>query len=186
MALFPRDYMLINYLQAIPLFASGVGSVIPGFFADKYGTMGMNIICQLVAAASAFLLYAGSTSGGIIVFGALYGFFYGSTLALIAPVIMTIMTSEADRGYVIGLAMAPLAIVPIITKSPLSDKIVNYVSVPANGGWTSGISKDWGKGVIFTALLLIAGATLQMVARYLCIKETRTTSPAEAPNSQAA
>ncbi|KAF5357428.1 hypothetical protein D9757_013331 [Collybiopsis confluens] len=183
---FPSDYMLINYLQAIPLFASGVGSVIPGFFADKYGTMGMNIICQLVAAASAFLLYAGSTSGGIIVFGALYGFFYGSTFALIAPVITTIMTSEADRGYVIGLAMAPLAIVPIITKSPLSDKIVDYVSVLANGGWTSGISKDWGKGVIFTALLLIAGATLQMVARYLCIKETRTTSPAEAPNSQAA
>ncbi|KIK62234.1 hypothetical protein GYMLUDRAFT_42180 [Collybiopsis luxurians FD-317 M1] len=157
------DYLTYAALLAIPYFAGAVGSVIAGLFADKYGVVGTYIICELLAAASSFILGAKS-SGGVIIFCALFGFFFGSTTALFAPVITTILPSEADRGIIIGVAMAPLTIVSLIDYSPLGEKI-------------AGPDLNWGKGVAWTAVFLFSGASVQIIARHVHRRATQTSSP---------
>ena len=88
------------------------------------------------------------------------------------------MRSEADIGLVpmvnekfrllilflriiVGVAMAPLAIVPLIVYSPLGDKI-------------AGPDLNWGRGVAWTAVLLISGASVQIIARHLHRRATQT------------
>ncbi|KAJ3712190.1 major facilitator superfamily domain-containing protein [Lentinula raphanica] len=143
----------IFYSVAAMSFSTAFGRVVPSYFADKYGVVGTYIVCAIINAGCAFIMFGASHPAGLIVFCILYGFFFGSATSLFSPVITALMPSEADRGKLVGVAMAPVAISSLIG-SPV-------------GGAIIGSGLDWWKGIVWTGVLMGTSAAIQVVARIL-------------------
>ncbi|KAJ4480135.1 MFS general substrate transporter [Lentinula aciculospora] len=154
----------IFYSVAAMSFSTAFGRVVPSYFADKYGVVGTYIVCAIINAGCAFIMFGASKPAGLIVFCILYGFFFGSATSLFSPVITALMPSEADRGKVVGVAMAPVAISSLIG-SPV-------------GGAIIGSSLDWWKGIVWTGVLMGTSAAIQVVAREIHRKNIRSRTAA--------
>ncbi|KAJ3862826.1 MFS general substrate transporter [Lentinula novae-zelandiae] len=149
----------IFYSVAAMSFSTAFGRVVPSYFADKYGVLGTYIVCAIINAGCAFIMFGASHPAGLIVFCILYGFFFGSSTSLFTPVITALMPTEADRGKVVGAAMAPVAIASLIG-SPV-------------GGAIIGSSLDWWKGIVWTGVLMGTSAAIQVFAREIHRKNLR-------------
>ncbi|KIK54395.1 hypothetical protein GYMLUDRAFT_264665 [Collybiopsis luxurians FD-317 M1] len=161
----------VFYCVAAMSFSTAFGRVIPSYFADKYGSIGTYIVCGFTngtynlpnsnfstlicffLAGCAFIMFGAKSPGGLIVFCIFYGFFFGSTTSLFTPVITALMPSEADRGKLVGVAMAPVALASLFG-SPIGGRVV--------GG-----NYDWWKGIVWTGVLLAAAASIQIIARHI-------------------
>ncbi|KIK62639.1 hypothetical protein GYMLUDRAFT_242784 [Collybiopsis luxurians FD-317 M1] len=150
------------YSIAAMTFSTAFGRFIPAYFADKYGIAGTYLLCGYIFAGSAFLMFAASSPGGLFVFCILYGFFYGSISSLYPSVVTVFVPSEADKGKLVGVAIAPIGIVSLVS-SPLGGKLI-------------GDSGDyqWWKGIVWTGALLTAAGIIQVVARQIHIKKVRS------------
>ncbi|THU91179.1 MFS general substrate transporter [Dendrothele bispora CBS 962.96] len=141
----------VFYSVAIMSFCTALGRVIPSYFADKYGAVGTFIVFEALGAGSIFIMFGANHPAGLVVFCILYGFVFGAMTSLFTPTITALMPSQADRGKLVGVAMAPVAISSLIG-SPVAGAII-------------GSNLDWWKGIVFSGVLLGAAAVIQVVAR---------------------
>ncbi|PPQ63899.1 hypothetical protein CVT24_010366 [Panaeolus cyanescens] len=83
--------------------ASVVGRVVPNLFVHKTGPFNMIIPCIFVSALLVFCTLAVDNAPGTIIFAILYGFFSGSYISLLAPVIASTATKDSEIGARLGV-----------------------------------------------------------------------------------
>ncbi|KAG9077915.1 hypothetical protein FS749_010161 [Ceratobasidium sp. UAMH 11750] len=74
------DHNLAFYSLAILNAASIFGRTIPNFVADKYGPFNLLIPCATISGVLIFAMFGVKSSGALVVFGLLYGFFSGACM----------------------------------------------------------------------------------------------------------
>jgi predicted MFS family arabinose efflux permease len=101
---------LAFYLLAIMNATSTFGRIIPNFAADKFGPFNIVIPFAVVTSVLCYCFMAVSSSAGIIVLMAFYGFFSGAFVSLPPAIIMSLSQNERGKiGTRLGQSFACLA-----------------------------------------------------------------------------
>jgi len=96
---------LASYLVAILNAASFFGRVVPGVLGDKLGPLNMLCAAGLSTGILVFAWQAITTSAGIIVFSALYGFCSGAIVSLMTFALASVPKNPQNIGTYMGMGM---------------------------------------------------------------------------------
>jgi len=122
--------------------------------ADKVGNYNIFVIAAFATSATILALWIPSgkhTDSAHIAFAALFGFFSGAYVSLIAALVSQISPLK-EIGFRTGLVFLSCSI-PALTTSPIAGAILDR----ENGGWI-GVK-------VFSGVLCIAGAVFVLSAR---------------------
>jgi predicted MFS family arabinose efflux permease len=140
------------YLLAIMNATSTFGRIIPNFIADLLGPFNVVIPFALITAVLCFSFIAISSSGGMIVLIAFYGFFSGAFVSLPPAIIVSLSQNERGKiGTRLGQSFACLA-VGVLIGTPIGGAIL---------GRTGSYEAVWA----FAGSTLVVAAGLLMAAR---------------------
>ncbi|KIK66902.1 hypothetical protein GYMLUDRAFT_157215 [Collybiopsis luxurians FD-317 M1] len=93
------DPYTIPILNVAALF----GWTVPNIFADRYGALNVFMGCSIITGAVILSMLRATSSGGVIAFAILYGFFSGGTISLTAPVFALFAKTDEEIGMHIGI-----------------------------------------------------------------------------------
>jgi MFS family permease len=125
--------------------ASVFGRILPGLWADRFGSLELIIICTFLAAIFAYIGIVVVNLGGLIVFAILYGFVSGAVVSLPSAVVASLAPSMNLVGTWMGMSFC-FAGVGILIGNPIAGTIIN---VPLNE---------------FTGGFIFAGSTVMVAA----------------------
>ncbi|TFY78804.1 hypothetical protein EWM64_g5208 [Hericium alpestre] len=148
------------YTLAIMNGSSIPGRILPNIFANRLG--GFNLLISSCVACSAliFALYGVDATGGTTAFAILYGFFSGAWLSLLSPAVASLSQDQGEIGVRLGLAF--------FLASPGA-----LVGAPING-YLLGETFDWSKTILFSAIIILGGTALLLLARMLLARRKGT------------
>ncbi|KAI9730843.1 MAG: hypothetical protein M1834_005561 [Cirrosporium novae-zelandiae] len=92
------------YLLVILNAASIVGRILPNYIADKTGPMNILIPCTLISGILSFVWMGIDSTGGLIVFSILYGFFSGTMVSLPPTTIVSLSPNLGVVGTRTGMS----------------------------------------------------------------------------------
>ncbi|GAA5887414.1 hypothetical protein JCM5296_007132 [Sporobolomyces johnsonii] len=141
--------------------ASVFGRTVPNIMADHLGPFNLQATCCACAGIVLFCMYAMTSSGAIIVFAILYGFFSGGFISLVSPVIVSISNDLSEIGLRQGIAFL------IVAGAAVGGN-------PICGRLLSEHSSDFKAPIMFAASMVCAGAVVTAVGRFLWAKEKGT------------
>ncbi|CAE6359818.1 unnamed protein product [Rhizoctonia solani] len=144
---------LAFYSVAILNAASIFGRTIPNFIADKIGPFNLLILCSVVSGALIFAMLGVNSSGTLIVFSILYGFFSGAYVSLITPVLISLAKAFYEIGIRMGIAFTILG-VAALTGTPIAGALLTRELI-------------WWRPIVFAGILVICGCAFMLVARTL-------------------
>jgi MFS family permease len=144
---------LAFYLLAVMNSTSVFGRIIPNYLADFLGPFNVVIPCAFIASILCFCFIAVSSSAGMIVLMAFYGFFSGSFVSLPPTIIVHLSLDAREKiGTRLGQAFACIA-VGLLVGTPIGGAILSG----------SGFDGVW----LFGGCLLLASAVGLVGARVL-------------------
>ncbi|KAJ7035732.1 major facilitator superfamily domain-containing protein, partial [Mycena alexandri] len=130
----------LSFYAPVILNASTVfGRIIPGFFADQWGALEVYIACVGANGLVGFVMLSSGHTAGLISFSILFGFFFGSTIALYIPVIVGLVPQNADMGKIIGIAVLPVGVASLIG-TPIAGAILGPQLVWSRGIYFASVS----------------------------------------------
>ncbi|KAJ7035773.1 MFS general substrate transporter [Mycena alexandri] len=134
----------LSFYAPVILNASTVfGRIIPGFFADQWGALEVYIACVGANGLVGFVMLSSGHTAGLISFSILFGFFFGSTIALYIPVIVGLVPQNANMGKIIGIAVLPVGVASLIG-TPIAGAILGPQLV-------------WSRGIYFASSRALKG-----------------------------
>ncbi|KAB5592443.1 transport protein [Ceratobasidium theobromae] len=145
------DETLAFYSLAILNAASIFGRTIPNFVADKLGPFNLLIPCSGITAVLIFAMFGVKSSGALIVFSILYGFFSGAYVSLITPVVISLAKNMQEIGVRLGIAFAIVGFAAL-TGTPIAGALL-----------TSRL--QWSRPITFSAVVVLAGCAALGIAR---------------------
>ncbi|KAF2761059.1 putative monocarboxylate permease [Pseudovirgaria hyperparasitica] len=143
---------LVFYLLPILNAASIFGRIIPNFFADKIGPFNVFIPCGFIAGLLCVCLIPINSTGSLVVFCLLYGFFSGTFVSLPPAVLVGLCKNRAMIGTHMGMAFACTSI-GLLIGTPIAGAIND----------ASGFNAIW----IFGGVLTMGGSLILLLARLL-------------------
>ncbi|QRV80924.1 major facilitator superfamily transporter [Ceratobasidium sp. AG-Ba] len=150
------DETLAFYSLAIMNAASVLGRTIPNFFADRFGAFNLVISCSAISGALIFTMFGVKSSGTLIVFSILYGFFSGAYISLIYPLIISLANGLNEVGTRLGTVFTIIAFAAL-TGTPIAGALL-----------TGHLS--WWRPITFSGVIVICGATALALARAIQAK----------------
>ena len=141
---------LAFYLLSILNAGSIFGRTIPNFLADIIGPFNMQIFCISVTALLAFCWIAITDTAGVVVFTAVYGFFFGPFVSLSPPIVMTLTSDLSKLGTRMGMFLGVSGL-GILVGNPVAGAILR-----SQGSW-AGLQAWSGAAVIVAAAFMLAG-----------------------------
>ncbi|KAG8747617.1 hypothetical protein FRC10_000160 [Ceratobasidium sp. 414] len=154
------DHTLAFYSLAILNAASIFGRTIPNFVADKYGPFNLLIPCATISGVLIFAMFGVKSSAALVVFGLLYGFFSGAFISLIPPVFVSLSRNMQEIGLRMGLAFFVLGF-SALTGTPIAGALLST-------------QFTWWKPIVFSGVVVLAGAALLSAARGIHSKRKGT------------
>ncbi|KAL5639396.1 hypothetical protein ACGC1H_006789 [Rhizoctonia solani] len=154
------DETLAFYSLAILNAASIFGRTIPNFIADKLGPFNLLIPCSAISGALIFAMFGIKSTGALIVFSILYGFFSGAYVSLISPVIISLANGFHEIGIRLGLAFAIVGFAAL-TGTPIAGALLTRELI-------------WWRPIIFSAIVVLGGSMMLCVARGIQAKRKGT------------
>ncbi|KAJ7215102.1 major facilitator superfamily domain-containing protein [Mycena haematopus] len=151
------------YILAIMNAGSVGGRILPNFVADRVGPYNMLIPCLVISSALTFSISALKTRAAIIAFAVLYGFWSGSYVSLIPPLIVQSASHSGEHGTRMGVAFS-LVSVSMLVGTPISGALLHSVA----GNYV------WYKPIIFCGTMLAAAACIFTLSRHLFISGGRS------------
>jgi len=146
---------LAFYLLAVMNSTSTFGRILPNLFSDKVGPFNVVIPCCIISGLLCICFMAVSSSAGIIVLMAFYGFFSGSFVSLPPTIIVHLSGDARDKiGTRLGQSFAFVA-VGVLIGTPIGGAVLDHSGFDAL--WTFGGCMLFGGG----ALLIIARVTFK-------------------------
>ncbi|KAJ6256539.1 hypothetical protein Dda_8401 [Drechslerella dactyloides] len=138
------------YLVSILNGASTFGRVVPNFFADRIGSINMQIPAMIVSGVLILCWLPMTTFASMLVFVVLYGFFSGVFISLPPASVASITPDVTYFGVRMGM-MFSIASVGSLTGTPISGALIH-----AQGG-NLDTARVWsGCIMLFSAALIIA------------------------------
>ncbi|KAG8722434.1 hypothetical protein FRC08_002415 [Ceratobasidium sp. 394] len=150
------DSTLAFYSLAILNAASVFGRTIPNFIADKFGPFNLLIPCSAITGALIFAMLGVKSSGALIVFSILYGFFSGAYVSLISPLIISLANNITEIGIRLGIAFAIVGFAAL-TGTPIAGALLTDHLV-------------WWRPVTFSGIVVLAGSGFLTAARAIQAK----------------
>ncbi|GIJ88142.1 hypothetical protein Asppvi_007059 [Aspergillus pseudoviridinutans] len=142
---------LAQYLLPILNAGSLFGRLFAGFMSDKIGRYNIFIVvCYLSGIFILALWLPDSSNAGLVAFALFFGFFSGSYVSLITPLIMQV-SPMAELGFRTGIVLFASAIAGLTTNP------INGAILESGGGW-SGLK-------IFSGVFCLVGTTVVLIAR---------------------
>ncbi|KAG9127643.1 hypothetical protein FRC07_011229, partial [Ceratobasidium sp. 392] len=154
------DHNLAFYSLTILNAASIFGRTIPNFVADKYGPFNLLIPCATISGVLIFAMLGVKSSPALIVFGLLYGFFSGAFISLVPPIFVSLSRSMQEIGLRMGLAFFVLGF-SALTGTPIAGALLST-------------HFTWWKPIVFSGVVVLAGAALLAAARGIHSKRKGT------------
>ncbi|CAK7264705.1 hypothetical protein SEPCBS119000_001130 [Sporothrix epigloea] len=140
----------VSILNALSL----VGRLLSGWVSDRIGKYNTFIIsCYVTGIVILALWLPGTSRPAILAFSALFGFFSGAYISLIASLVAQV-SPQKEIGYRTGMLFLVGSISGLIT-SPIAGAILGM-----NG------STNWVGVKVFAAVFLFVGSTLCLMARF--------------------
>ena len=123
------DGKLAAYALVVVNASSTFGRVLPNYIADKLGPLNVHIPFTLITGLLAFCWQAVYSPAGLLVFGVFYGFFSGTFVSLIGPIVSGLSLSTPHLiGTRLGMA-ASFAGIGLLVGNPIAGAILE------SGGW---------------------------------------------------
>ncbi|RYP69488.1 hypothetical protein DL770_008218 [Monosporascus sp. CRB-9-2] len=145
------DATVVEYLVAILNAGSLFGRLMSGFLGDKIGRYNIFVVvCYVTGILNLALWIPASTTGAFAAYAALFGFFSGAYVSLLAVLVVQISPLE-EAGFRTGVAFFLAGVAGLVT-GPICGSILGNT-----GGWT-GIK-------IFAGVFCLAGTTSVLLAR---------------------
>ncbi|KAI0153421.1 major facilitator superfamily domain-containing protein [Pestalotiopsis sp. NC0098] len=144
---------LSKYLLVIINGSSLAGRLIPGYYADKIGSVNVQASVALLSAILTFCLLAIKTAPSLIVFSVFYGFSAGAFMGLPAASIVTLSADKSKIGTRIGMTLAFVGF-GVLVSNPIAGSIL-------------GVDQNWLGLIVWCGVLLIASALCLITARIL-------------------
>ncbi|KZV75730.1 MFS general substrate transporter [Peniophora sp. CONT] len=150
------------YMLALLNGASIPGRIIPGAFTPKLGVYNTFVFSMAVCSILAFAMLRIESTSGVIIFAALYGFFSGTTVSLVTPVVSLMSKHEGEIGTRLGLGFC-LASMGVLTGNPIDGALLGII-LPYN----------WSRAIAFSGVMMLIGTCIAFVARLLLAKRKET------------
>jgi len=115
------------YMLSILNAASFFGRIIPNFIADKTGPLNIVIPATLATCILGFGWVGIHSTGGLIIFCILYGFFSGSFVSIPPTVIVTLSPSLSVVGTRMGMFFA-LSGLGLLVGTPVAGQLIKQSS----------------------------------------------------------
>lgn len=144
---------LSKYLLVIINGSSLSGRLIPGYYADKIGSVNVQASVALLSAILTFCLLVIKTAPSLIVFSVFYGFSAGAFMGLPAASIVTLSADKSKIGTRIGMTLAFVGF-GVLVSNPIAGAIL-------------GTDQNWVGLIVWCGALLIASASSMIAARIL-------------------
>lgn len=151
---------LAFYTIAILNAGSVFGRVIPSIAADYMGQLNVIGPIALICSALIFALFGAVRAAPVVVWTVLYGFFSGSCLSLFPSVFAYLANDTGEVGLRTGLGFFVLAFA-MLTGTPIDGALL-------------GDEYSWYKALIFSGIVMVAGASLLFVVRQMLVKRRGT------------
>ena len=169
-------YIIFYYVQLYALLEGGVasalapytlvvvnasscfGRVIPGFYADKVGSINVQTIVAFISASLTFCLIAIRNMPGLIVYSVLYGLFAGAFMGLPGAGVARLSSDRSKIGIRLGMTLAFVGF-GVLVSNPIAGAIL-------------GAERNW-VGLILWCGSLLATAGASMVASRITKVGTR-------------
>ncbi|PQE28118.1 Major facilitator superfamily domain general substrate transporter protein [Rutstroemia sp. NJR-2017a BBW] len=140
---------LASYLLVIINASSLPGRLLPGFYADKVGSINVQTVVAASSAILTFCLIAIRSTGGLIVYSLLYGFSAGAFMGLPAAGVARLSEDHSKIGIRLGMTLGFVGF-GVLVSNPIAGAIL-----AVNGSWT---------GLIVWCGALLTASTLSMAA----------------------
>ncbi len=131
---------LAGYLLVIINASSLLGRLIPGYYADKIGSINVQASVTFAGAVLTFCLLAIRATVGLVVFSVLYGFMAGAFMGLPAAGIISLSADKSKIGTRLGMTLAFIGF-GMLVSNPIAGAIV-------------GQSRNWAGLTIWCGVLL--------------------------------
>jgi len=136
--------------------ASIFGRTIPNFIADKFGPFNLLIPCSAITGVLIFAMFGIKSSGALIVFSILYGFFSGAYVSLISPIFVSLSKNMQEIGIRLGVAFAIVGFAAL-TGTPIAGALLSSQLI-------------WWRPIAFSGIMVLAGSVALVVARGIQVK----------------
>ncbi|KAF7319578.1 MFS general substrate transporter [Mycena chlorophos] len=141
--------------------ASVIARTLPNFMADKFGPLNVAIPMTAISGGLVFAMLRLNSVGSLFAFSALYGFFSGAFMSLLAAIMSSFAFSVNEIGSRIGIAMFVLAF-PLLTGAPITGALLHPPEY------------TWWRGVLFSGVVQLSGVALLVVSRALVARRKGT------------
>ena len=149
------DVNLGFYLLPILNATSIVGRVVPNFISDKTGPLNMYIPASCITGILALGWIGIHSTGGIVAFAALYGFFSGGFVSLPPVAIVSLTPDMRTLGTRMGQCFFVSAL-GLLVGAPVSGAILNST------GTYLGLQLFCGLTILLNAVLVLVARTLRV------------------------
>ncbi|QRW12306.1 transporter MCH4 [Ceratobasidium sp. AG-Ba] len=150
------DKNLAFYSLAILNAASVLGRTIPNFIADKHGPFNLLIPCSAISGVLIFAMFGIKSSGALIVFSILYGFFSGAYISLVIPLVASLARDISEIGIRLGIGFAVNGIAAL-TGTPIAGALLTE-------------ELKWWRPITFGGVVILGGTVVLVVARDMQVK----------------
>ncbi|KAK7047437.1 hypothetical protein VNI00_006668 [Paramarasmius palmivorus] len=140
------------YLLSILNGSSIPGRIIPNALGQKLGLFNALVFCTFACGVLIFgLIGVNSSTGGLVTFSVLYGFFSGGFISLLPPAIASLAADDSEIGIRMGLAYF-ISSVGSLTGTPIDGALL-------------GQSFAWWRPITFSGVMMFAGLILIVITR---------------------
>lgn len=142
---------LSSYLLVVINASSLLGRTVPGYYADKIGSINVQTMAALTSAILTFCLLAIRNTPGLIVYCVLIGICAGTFMGLPAAGVICLSSDKSKIGTRLGMTLATVG-VGVLISNPIAGAIL--------GG-----DRNWLGLVIWCAVLLVASTATMVASR---------------------
>ncbi|KAL2813543.1 monocarboxylate permease-like protein [Aspergillus granulosus] len=116
--------VLESYLLVILNGTSLFGRLIPGYYADRIGSINVQTIVTLVGAVLTFCLLAIQSAPALVIFCIIYGFSAGAFMGLPAAGVVSLSSDKSKIGTRLGMTLAVVGC-GVLVSNPIAGAILN-------------------------------------------------------------
>jgi len=129
------------------------GRIIPGWLADKWGPINVVIPSLVAFGGVSFAMFGAVNPAGFVIFTLLFGYFFGTMIALHLPLVASITPRGTNMGRRLGWALFPLG-------------IASTVGPPLQGA-ILGPGFVWWRPIVVSSISILIAACLSFAARQI-------------------
>ncbi|TFY55681.1 hypothetical protein EVJ58_g8095 [Rhodofomes roseus] len=151
---------LAFYTIAILNAASIFGRTLPNMLADRIGPFNVLGPVALITSALVLAMFGVKSTGAVVIFSILYGFFSGAMISLMPPAAATLANGLHEIGIRLGIGYF-VSSFAMLTGTPIAGALFDD-------------GDQWYKPIVFCTIIMFAGAACIATARSLVARRKRT------------